>query len=96
MDIRQIIIKPIVTEKTNALKAEMNQIAFEVHRDANRIQIKYCIEHIFNVHVEKVNTIAMKGKYKRRGKILGKRRDWKKAIVSLAAGEKIAFFEGVS
>ncbi|MBF0449569.1 MAG: 50S ribosomal protein L23 [Candidatus Magnetomorum sp.] len=95
MDTHHIIIRPIVTEKTIGLRDAMNQIVFEVHRDANRIQIRNSIEEIFKVRVESVNTLLVNGKRKRRGRIIGKRRDWKKAIVTLAAGDKVEFFEGV-
>jgi len=95
MDTHHIIIKPIVTEKTIGLRDAMNQIVFEVHQDANRIQIRKAIEEVFDVRVESVNTLKINGKRKRRGRIMGKRRDWKKAIVTLAAGDKVEFFEGV-
>jgi large subunit ribosomal protein L23 len=95
MDMHQTIIKPIVNEKTIGLRDAMNQIVFEVHRKANRIQIRKAVESIFNVRVESVNTLNVSGKRKRRGRIMGKRRDWKKAIVTLAAGDKVEFFEGV-
>ena len=84
-----------MTEKTHGLRDKMNQIVFEVHRDANRIQVTRAIEELFNVRVILVNTMQVKGKRKRRGRIMGKRRDWKKAIVTLAAGDKVEFFEGV-
>ncbi|ETR74469.1 MAG: 50S ribosomal protein L23 [Candidatus Magnetoglobus multicellularis str. Araruama] len=95
MDNHQIIIRPIVTEKTHIMRDTMNQIVFEVHRDANRIQISKAVEEMFKVRVIVVNTLQVKGKRKRRGRIMGKRRDWKKAIVTLAAGDKVEFFEGV-
>jgi large subunit ribosomal protein L23 len=95
MDNQKIIIRPIVTEKTHGLRDTLNQIVFEVHRDANRIQIGKAVEELFKVRVVIVNTMQVKGKRKRRGRIVGKRRDWKKAIVTLAAGEKVEFFEGV-
>ncbi|MBU1169003.1 MAG: 50S ribosomal protein L23 [Proteobacteria bacterium] len=90
-----IIIKPLNTEKTNIQHEEANKVFFEVSRSANRIEIKKAIENIFKVNVSNVNTIQVKGKIKQRGKISGKRRDWKKAIVTLMPGERIDFFEGV-
>ena len=84
-----------MTEKTHLMRDSMNQIVFEVHREANRIEIAKAIESLFNVRVVVVNTMQVKGKRKRRGRIMGKRRDWKKAIVTLAAGDKVEFFEGV-
>jgi large subunit ribosomal protein L23 len=90
-----IIKRPLVTEKTNIQKEESNQVTFEVDTRANRIEIQRAIEQIFNVKVAKTRTVNVKGKLKRRGRILGKRKDWKKAIVTLMPGERIEFFEGV-
>ena len=90
-----IIKRPVITEKTNIQKEENNQISFEVDRHANRVEIARAIETIFNVKVAKTRTVNVKGKIKRRGRILGKRKDWKKAIVTLMPGEHIDFFEGV-
>ena len=90
-----IIRRPIVTEKTTLQKDLYNQICFEVARDANRLEIKNAIEKIFNAKVRSVKTIQVKGKVKRRGRIVGKRRDWKKANVRLMPGQRIEFFEGV-
>ena len=90
-----IIKRPVITEKTNIQKEENNQISFEVDRHANRVEIARAIESIFNVKVAKTRTVNVKGKIKRRGRILGKRKDWKKAIVTLMPGEHIDFFEGV-
>jgi large subunit ribosomal protein L23 len=91
----EIIRRPLVTEKTSIQKEAANQLTFEVDRKANRIEIRRAIEQIFNVRVAKVRTLQVRGKFKRRGRILGKRRDWKKAIVTLRPGERIEFFEGV-
>jgi large subunit ribosomal protein L23 len=66
-----------------------------VDRKANRIEVRRAIERIFNVRVTNVRTMQVRGKFKRRGRVLGKRRDWKKAIVTLRPGERIEFFEGV-
>jgi large subunit ribosomal protein L23 len=90
-----IIKKPLITEKTIIQKDGFNQISFEVAQRANRVQIRKSIESIFNVRVDSVNTMHVKGKIKRRGKIVGKRNDWKKAVVKLRIGERIEFFEGV-
>ena len=90
-----IIKRPVITEKTNIQKEENNQISFEVDRHANRVEIARAIETIFNVKVAKTRTVHVRGKIKRRGRILGKRKDWKKAIVTLMPGEHIDFFEGV-
>ena len=91
----EIIKRPLITEKTSIQKELYNQVSFEVDRRANRIEIKKAIESIFNVRVASVKTMQVTGKTKQRGRILGKRRDWKKAIVRLMPGERIDFFEGV-
>jgi large subunit ribosomal protein L23 len=90
-----IIRRPIVTEKTTLQKEAANQITFEVDRGANRIDIKRAVEKAFQVKVLSVQTMQITGKVKRRGRILGKRRNWKKATVRLMPGERIEFFEGV-
>ncbi len=91
----EIIRRPLITEKTSIQKEKYNQLTFEVDRRANRIEIKRAIEGIFKVRVASVRTMQVTGKIKRRGRILGKRRDWKKAVVRLMPGERIDFFEGV-
>ena len=90
----EIIKRPLITEKTNIQKEIANQLTFEVDRNANRIEIKRAVENAFKVKVARVQTMQVKGKVKRRGRIVGKRRDWKKAIVTLMPGERIDFFEG--
>ena len=89
-----IIKRPLITEKTSIQKEDYNQISFEVDRKANRVEIKRAIENIFKVNVDTVRTIQVKGKTKQRGRIVGKRRNWKKAVVKLMPGERIDFFEG--
>ena len=91
----EIIRRPLITEKTTIQKESFNQVTFEVDRKANRVEIKRAIEKIFKVRVAVVRTMQITGKVKRRGRILGKRKDWKKAIVTLMPGERIDFFEGV-
>ena len=90
----EIVKRPLITEKGSIQKEVYNQLSFEVDRKANRVEIRHAVEKIFNVRVVKVRTMQMKGKVKRVGRTLGKRRDWKKAIVTLAGGENIEFFEG--
>ncbi len=90
-----VIKRPVITEKTNIQKELSNQVTFEVDRRANRVEVKRAVENVFGVRVTGVKTMQVKGKYKMRGRILGKRRDWKKAIVTLMPGERIDFFEGV-
>lgn len=89
-----IIIRPLITEKTNIQKELSNQVSFEVDRRANRIEIRRAVEQAFKVRVISVRTMQMLGKATQRGRISGKRRDWKKAIVRLMPGERIEFFEG--
>lgn len=89
-----IIRRPIITEKTNIQKELSNQVTFEVDPRANRIEVQRAIEKIFNVKVANTRTMHVRGKVKRRGRILGKRRNWKKAVVTLMPGERIEFFEG--
>jgi large subunit ribosomal protein L23 len=89
-----IIKRPLITEKTNIQKEDYNQMSFEVDRKANRVEIKRAIENVFKVNVDTVRTMQVKGKTKQRGRIVGKRRNWKKAVVKLMPGERIDFFEG--
>ena len=91
----EIIKGPLITEKGTIQKEANNQLTFEVDRKANTVEIRHAVEKVFNVRVDKVRTMQVKGKVKRVGRTLGKRRDWKKAIVTLAKGENIEFFEGV-
>jgi len=95
MNIYQVLKYPIDTEKTNLQKELLNQMSFEVDPSANRVEIKKAVEQIFNVKVKSVNTINVKGKIKQRGRIVGKRKDWKKALISLMPGHRINFFDGV-
>lgn len=90
-----IIKRPIITEKSNLGKSTYNQYTFEVDSDANKIEIKEAIEKIFKVKVLHIRTLNVLGKRKRLGRSIGKRPDWKKAIVTLRMGEHIEFFEGV-
>lgn len=89
-----IIRRPLNTEKTTIQKEAANQVSFEVDTRANRVEISRAVETIFKVKVAKTRTLHVNGKVKRRGRIMGKRRDWKKAIVTLMPGERIDFFEG--
>lgn len=89
-----IIIKPVVTEKSMNLLAD-NKYTFVVDKKSNKTEIKNAIEDIFKVKVEKVATLIVKGKPKRMGKFEGRTSDRKKAIVSLKPGQKIKLFEGM-
>lgn len=93
-DYRDIIIKPVVTEKSMNLLAD-NKYTFVVDKKSNKTEIKNAIEDIFKVKVDKVSTMIIKGKPKRMGKYEGRTSDRKKAIVSLKAGQKIKLFEGM-
>jgi large subunit ribosomal protein L23 len=90
-----IIKRPVNTEKTNLQQEKSNQVTFEVDRRANRVEIARAVEQAFKTRVADVQTIQVKGKKKRMGRHLGKRRDWKKAVVTLMPGERIEFFDGV-
>jgi large subunit ribosomal protein L23 len=90
-----IIIRPIVTEKSSQMMGD-NWYTFEVHPTANKIMIRKAVEEIFKVKVVKVHTMNVKPKPKRMGAFKGKTRSWKKAMVSLAEGQRIEFFEGAS
>ncbi len=91
---RDIIIKPIVTEKSVSLMEE-NKYVFRVSLSANKIEIKNAIEEIFKVKVSDVTTMRVSGKKKRMGRYEGKTSDWKKAIVKLVDGDHIEIFEGL-
>ncbi len=93
-EFHDILRRPIVTEKSAANKELANQVTFEVAPSANKIEIRQAVESIFKVKVLQVRTINFMGKRKRVGRVLGQRSDWKKAIVTLAPGEKVEFFEG--
>jgi len=94
MNPHQIILRPLITEKNTNLMA-LNKYSFEVDRQANKPQIKQAIEEIFNVRVTRVHTMNMRGKMRRRGTRFGYTADWKKAIVTLAEGDRIELFEGI-
>jgi len=93
-DIYQVIKKPLITEKANILKEKENKVAFVVDRGANKTEIKEAVERLLKVKVLKVNISTMKGKSRRVGRTIGKRPDWKKAVVTLRPGDRIEFFEG--
>ena len=89
------IIRPLLTEKMVQLQESINKYGFEVHPSANKIEIAKRIEDRFDVKVKNVRIINVTGKKKKMGRFEGKRKDWKKAIVTLAEGHKIELFEGV-
>jgi large subunit ribosomal protein L23 len=95
MDPRDILIMPLVSEKSTNLRADHNKYVFRVDKRANKLQIKNAVEQLFKVKVQDVTTMIMYGRPKRLGRYEGKRPDWKKAIVKLKKGEAIELFEAV-
>jgi large subunit ribosomal protein L23 len=91
----KILLKPLVSEKSNLLREGNNQVIFKVLPTANKQVIKAAVEQAFKVTVENVRTMVIRGKYKTVGRFQGKRSNWKKAVVSLKTGDKIDLFEGV-
>jgi large subunit ribosomal protein L23 len=94
MDASQVIIRPVVSEKSYVL-ATADKYTFRVHPDAHKTQIRQAIETLFDVHVVEVRTISVRSKPKRRGYTSGRTRAWKKAIVQVRAGESIPIFQGL-
>lgn len=94
MDASQIVIRPIVSEKSYVL-ATADKYTFRVHPDAHKTQIKQAIESLFDVRVLTVHTLSVKSKPKRRGYTAGRTRSWKKAIVQVRAGDTIPIFQGL-
>jgi len=90
-----VLLEPIITEKSNIQKEEAQQVTFRVPLWATKIEVRKAVEKIFNKKVVEVKTVTMRGKNKRVGRFRGKLPDWKKAIVRLKPGERIDFFEGV-
>jgi large subunit ribosomal protein L23 len=96
MRLQDIIRRPLITEKSSAQREGLNTLAFEVDSRANKIEIQRAVEAQFKVKVAEVRVANCHGKLRRQGRFAGRRPDWKKAYVRLAAGEKtIDFFEGV-
>jgi large subunit ribosomal protein L23 len=90
-----IVTAPLITEKGTMVNAEGNQVVFRVRRDANKDEIRHAVESLFKVKVEKIRTLNVLGKIRRVGRNSGRRPNWKKAYVTLAAGQRIDFFENV-
>ena len=95
MNSRQVVIAPVVSEKSYSL-IENNKYSFRVHEKAHKTQIRQAVEELFDVKVEAVNIIKVRPKPKRRGLSRGIKPGWKKAIVQLRAGDRIEIFEGVA
>ena len=94
MDASQVIIRPVVSEKSYVL-ATANKYTFRVHKDAHKTQIKQAVEALFNVNVLEVRTSKVPSKPKRRGVTTGRTRAWKKAVVQVAPGQSIPIFQGL-
>ncbi|MDQ4081693.1 MAG: 50S ribosomal protein L23 [Actinomycetota bacterium] len=95
MDARQVLIAPVVSEKSYSLIDE-NKYSFRVHEKAHKTQVRQAVEELFDVHVEKVNILKVQPKPKRRGFVRGKKPGWKKAIVELREGDRIEIFQGAA
>ncbi|MBW2618421.1 MAG: 50S ribosomal protein L23 [Deltaproteobacteria bacterium] len=93
-ELHHILKKPLITEKSNIMKEMANQVVFVVAPKATKIEIRKAVEEVFKVKVVGVRTARMTGKRKRFGRTMRRRPDWKKAVVALAPGERIDFFEG--
>ncbi len=95
MNPSDVLKRPLITEKATQMKSMANAVSFEVDRRAKKKQIQEAVEKLFKVKVMNVRTMNVSGKVKRRGRTVGLRPGWKKAVVTLKPGEKIEFFEGV-
>lgn len=94
MHLYEVLRRPLITEKNTILQQQQNKYAFEVAKETNKPQVKQAVEKAFKVKVTTVNMMTVPGKSKRVGKRVIQTRPWKKAIVTLQAGNKIEFFEG--
>jgi large subunit ribosomal protein L23 len=93
-DPRTVLLRPLMTEKSMRQKDELNTVTFQVATGANKVEIRQAVEKVFNVKVSSVRTQSREGKWKRMGRFEGRRPGWKKAVVSLAPGNKIELVEG--
>ena len=94
-DAREVIVRPVVTERSTILADEQDAFTFIVAEDANKIEIKRAVEALFDVKVRSVNTMRYRGKLRRMGRNYGRRPSFKKAIVKLVEGERIDVYEGI-
>ena len=94
MTLQEVVKRPLITEKAERNREASRSFAFEVHREATKIQVKGAVEKLFTVKVTGVRTSIARGKNKRVGRHIGRRPNWKKAIVTLKEGDTIALFEG--
>lgn len=95
MNLHNVILRPVVTEKSNIAREESHEVTFAVDPHANKHEIRRATEMLFSVEVVEVRTMRMPRKSRRVGRFLGRKSEWKKAIVRLAEGQTIEFFEGV-
>jgi large subunit ribosomal protein L23 len=95
VDPYQVLLRPIITEKSSFQSDNLDRYTFEVDVRANKHQIKQAVELAFNVDVVAVNVIRVRGKQRRSGRLIGRTKDWKKAVVTLRPGQTIQIFEGV-
>jgi large subunit ribosomal protein L23 len=93
--LHQVLIRPLLTEKVTSLRESGNTVAFVVSSRANRVEVRRAVESLLKVKVERVNILNVMGKTKRLGRFVGKKQDWKKALVTLKAGEKLELYESV-
>ncbi len=89
---QQIIVRPVVTEKSTDLSSQLNKYVFEVAKRANKIEIRKAVEMVFGVRVTDVHTMVVRGDIRRVGRYFGRRAAWKKAVVTLHAGDSIDFY----
>ena len=89
----EVLIRPVVSEKSYGQIAQ-NQYTFQIHKDAHKTQVRQAVEELFDVKVERVNIVKVQAKPKRRGRSIGIKPGWKKAVVQLRAGDTIEIFEG--
>ena len=94
-NLRDVIVRPVVTERSTELADERGAYTFVVNRDANKIEIKHAVEALFGVKVQAVRTANYRGKWRRVGSAYGKKARYKKAIVTLTEGQRIDVYEGI-
>ena len=94
-DARQVVIRPVVTERSTLMADELDAFTFIVAQDANKIEIRRAVEQLFDVKVRSVRTMNYRGKWRRVGRNYGRRPSFKKAIVKLVEGERIDVYEGI-
>ena len=94
MKLTEVIRRPIITEKTTVIREDGGTLVFQVAKDANKIDVRRAVETLFGSKVASVRTSIAHGKMKRQGRYVGRRPDWKKAIVTLKKGQTIEYFEG--